>query len=130
MQIHPIRTGTVSVHERQREGRGYGLRRSARTLLDRHWTTPLPIYAWLIEHPEGPILVDTGETARTATAGYLPRWHPYYRLAVRFHVRPDARAREAAEREGVEIRYYDVIYKAVEDVKQALELSSPRGLRC
>jgi len=42
-------------------------------------------------------------------------------IVVGFHVRPDARAREAAEREGVEIRYYDVIYKAVEDVKQALE---------
>jgi len=42
-------------------------------------------------------------------------------IIVGFHVRPDSRAREAAEREGVEIRYYDVIYKAVEDVKQALE---------
>jgi len=42
-------------------------------------------------------------------------------IVVGFHVRPDARARDAAEREGVEIRYYDVIYKAVEDVKQALE---------
>jgi translation initiation factor IF-2 len=42
-------------------------------------------------------------------------------IIVGFHVRPDVRAREAAEREGVEIRYYDVIYKAVEDVKSALE---------
>jgi translation initiation factor IF-2 len=42
-------------------------------------------------------------------------------IIIGFHVRPDTRAREAAERESVEIRYYDVIYKAVEDVKQALE---------
>lgn len=89
MRVHPIRTGTVSVHERQREGRGHGVQRSARTLMDRTWTAPLPIYAWLIDHPEGPILVDTGETARTATPGYLPAWHPYYRFAVRFHVRPE-----------------------------------------
>jgi translation initiation factor IF-2 len=38
-----------------------------------------------------------------------------------FHVRPDAKAREVAEREGVEIRLYSVIYEAVEDVRLALE---------
>jgi len=42
-------------------------------------------------------------------------------IIVGFHVRPDVRARELAEREKVEIRLYDIIYKAVEDVKQALE---------
>ena len=42
-------------------------------------------------------------------------------IIVGFHVRPDPRARELAEREKVEIRYYDIIYKAVEDVRQALE---------
>jgi translation initiation factor IF-2 len=38
-----------------------------------------------------------------------------------FHVRPDANARQAAEREGVDIRTYRIIYEAVEDVKNALE---------
>jgi translation initiation factor IF-2 len=38
-----------------------------------------------------------------------------------FHVRPDAKARAAAEREKVEIRTYTVIYEAVEEVRKALE---------
>jgi translation initiation factor IF-2 len=38
-----------------------------------------------------------------------------------FHVRPDANARNAAEREGVDLRTYRVIYEAVEDVRNALE---------
>ena len=38
-----------------------------------------------------------------------------------FQVRPDANARHAAEREGVDIRTYRIIYEAVEDVKNALE---------
>jgi len=38
-----------------------------------------------------------------------------------FHVRPDAKARDVAEREAVEIRLYSVIYEAVEDVRMALE---------
>jgi translation initiation factor IF-2 len=37
-----------------------------------------------------------------------------------FNVRANAQAREAAEREGVEIRYYAVIYDLVDDVKQAM----------
>lgn len=83
MKVHAVQTGTVRVHERQRTGQGRGVARFARTLLDRQWTEPLPIYVWVIEHPEGLIVVDTGETARASQRGYFPRWHPYYRLAVR-----------------------------------------------
>jgi translation initiation factor IF-2 len=42
-------------------------------------------------------------------------------IVVGFHVRPDARAREAATREGVDIRLYRVIYEAVEEVRKAME---------
>ena len=42
-------------------------------------------------------------------------------IIVGFHTRPDPKARELAEREKVEIRFYDVIYKAVEEVRSALE---------
>src|SRR5690606_15948728 len=38
-----------------------------------------------------------------------------------FNVRPDGAARRAAERAGVEIRTYTVIYQAIDDVKAALE---------
>ena len=37
-----------------------------------------------------------------------------------FNVRANAQAREAAERDGVEIRYYNVIYDLVDEVKQAM----------
>ncbi|MDO8500542.1 MAG: translation initiation factor IF-2 [Gemmatimonadaceae bacterium] len=42
-------------------------------------------------------------------------------IIVGFHVRPDNNARAAAEREGVDIKLYKVIYEAVEDVRAALE---------
>jgi len=37
-----------------------------------------------------------------------------------FNVRAHKEAREAAEREGIEIRYYDIIYNLVDDVKKAM----------
>ena len=42
-------------------------------------------------------------------------------IVIGFHVRPDANARSAAEREKVDVRTYRVIYEAVEEVKSALE---------
>jgi translation initiation factor IF-2 len=38
-----------------------------------------------------------------------------------FKVRPDARVVEIAEKEGVEIKLYDVIYNAINDVRSAME---------
>jgi translation initiation factor IF-2 len=42
-------------------------------------------------------------------------------IIIGFHVRPGADARAVAQREGVDIRLYNIIYEAVEDVRSALE---------
>ncbi|MEE9133739.1 MAG: translation initiation factor IF-2 [Gemmatimonadota bacterium] len=42
-------------------------------------------------------------------------------IVIGFHVRPDRKAREIAERESVDIRSYRVIYEAAEEVRAALE---------
>jgi translation initiation factor IF-2 len=42
-------------------------------------------------------------------------------VIIGFRVRPDSKARQLAERDGVEIWFYDVIYNAVNDVRAALE---------
>ena len=89
MRIHPIQTGTVAVKERQRAGKGPGPTRLLATLADRTFTEPLPILAWLVEHPDGLILVDTGETARVMEPGYFPGWNPYFKRSVRMAVQPE-----------------------------------------
>jgi translation initiation factor IF-2 len=38
-----------------------------------------------------------------------------------FNVRPDGRAKTKADREGVEIRFYSVIYQAIEEIEAALK---------
>lgn len=42
-------------------------------------------------------------------------------IIIGFQVRPSGAARKEAEKEGVEIRLYSVIYKAIEEVKAAME---------
>ncbi len=42
-------------------------------------------------------------------------------IVIGFHVRADAGALNAAERDSVEIRFYNVIYEAIEEIRMALE---------
>jgi N-acyl homoserine lactone hydrolase len=89
VKVHAIRTGFVQVRRSQQQSKGTGLTRAANMLFDPEWTDWLPIYAWAIEHDEGVILVDTGETSRVHQRGYFPIWHPFYRRAAHFSVHPD-----------------------------------------
>ena len=42
-------------------------------------------------------------------------------IIIGFNVRPDTKARERAAREGVDVRFYSVIYAALEDIEQSLK---------
>ncbi|MEO0565318.1 MAG: hypothetical protein AAF125_24640, partial [Chloroflexota bacterium] len=61
IRIHHIQTGFVAVKSAHRsyDGRdGVGF---PAIMADSSWTEWMPITAWAIEHPEGVILIDTGE---------------------------------------------------------------------
>ena len=90
MKIHAIQTGEVQIKTRQVEARRES--RPARildTLRDREWTSWVPILCWAIEHPEGIVMVDSGESSRAGKHGYQPGWDLYGRFAVRFSVTPE-----------------------------------------
>jgi glyoxylase-like metal-dependent hydrolase (beta-lactamase superfamily II) len=58
-------------------------------MADTKWAGWFPIYAWVIDHQEGIIVVDTGDTAQTTfNPEYFPKWHPYYRTSVQFDIKP------------------------------------------
>jgi translation initiation factor IF-2 len=42
-------------------------------------------------------------------------------IVIGFNVRPDVKAREKASREGIDIRFYSVIYAALEDIESSLK---------
>jgi glyoxylase-like metal-dependent hydrolase (beta-lactamase superfamily II) len=144
MKIHTIQTGLVKVRTRQREGVGHGGRRRLNTMLDREWTQWLPINTYAIEHPEGVIVVDTGETARATASGYFPRWHPYYRFAVRLSVRPDDEIGPQLQAIGIDPREVRTVvlthlhtdhaggmhhFQGVEMLASADEIAGAQGLR-
>src|SRR4051794_9353424 len=87
MRVHAIETGVAEVRETQVVGRS-PLRR-LRVVAGRAGFVTIPVRAWLIEHPQGLILVDTGQTARVNTPGYLPPENLYFRRSIRMRVGPD-----------------------------------------
>ena len=89
MEILKIQTGKVRIKENQiSKSKGY-VPQMLKVLFGKKWADWTPIYAWVIDHEEGIIVVDTGETYKTSIKGYLPKWHPYYALAVEFDVKPE-----------------------------------------
>jgi glyoxylase-like metal-dependent hydrolase (beta-lactamase superfamily II) len=90
VKVRAIQTGEVQIKSRHLDTR-FGPRpaRVADVLLDRDWTPPLPILCFAIEHPEGTIMVDTGESAHVNDPGYKPRWHLFMRTSDRSRVAPD-----------------------------------------
>lgn len=83
MRIHALQTGRVRVKRSQLVGQGHGLARRARPLIDKNWSDWLPTYAFAIEHPDGVVVVDSGANVGLMN---LPKWHPYFRLAVHFAI--------------------------------------------
>lgn len=90
MKVHAIQTGQVQIKSRHVEPR-FGPRpaRIADVLADRSWAPRLPITCFAIEHPDGPIVVDTGESSHANDPGYQPRWHPFVRTSERRWVEPE-----------------------------------------
>jgi len=48
-------------------------------------------------------------------------WKALHRRLIAFNVRANRQAKDLAEREGVEIRYYSIIYELLDEIKGALE---------
>jgi N-acyl homoserine lactone hydrolase len=84
MKIHAVQTGFVRIKCAQVEGHGHGWRRRLAVFTDRNWTDWLPTYAWIIDHREGVIVVDTGQGAHLLETG--ASLHPYVRWEVAFRI--------------------------------------------
>jgi len=71
VKIHAIQTGTVAVKRSHLSGRTAHFLTPIKISLDKHFTEFMPIWTWVIEHPEGTIVIDTGENAEVMNPDYF-----------------------------------------------------------
>ena len=82
IKVTAIQTGTVQIKAAQATGEPgrSALGRKIDIFRDLKWLPPLPILAFLIEHPEGLFLIDTGDTAQNSTPGYCHDGTPSFAM--------------------------------------------------
>jgi glyoxylase-like metal-dependent hydrolase (beta-lactamase superfamily II) len=90
MRIHAIKTGQMTVKSNYVTAKGHNrLFRLTSALMDGTWRE-IPVYTWAIEHPEGVIVIDVGETSLVNRPDYFPLIErPYWTTQYEFHVRPE-----------------------------------------
>ncbi len=93
VRIHCFSTGVVRPKAGER-----GIRRYFR---DDWAQAALPVNVFVVEHPGGICLFDTGQTARAAIRGYFPWWGPFFRLS-RFELDASVEAAPQLARLGFE----------------------------
>jgi glyoxylase-like metal-dependent hydrolase (beta-lactamase superfamily II) len=80
VRIHCLSTGRVRPKRGDRGVRRY--------LVDEWADHTRPVNVFLVEHPEGLCLFDTGQTAEATQPGYFPSLYPFFRLS-RFELTPE-----------------------------------------
>ena len=69
--LHGFTTGMVKVKSKFRTAKGNVWTSKINFLLDNQWTEYMPIMVWVIDHPEGVFVIDTGENAQVNNNGYF-----------------------------------------------------------
>ncbi|WP_223068423.1 N-acyl homoserine lactonase family protein [Paenibacillus caui] len=82
MKVHAIEVGRVRVHKEHIEGS----RNRLWVFFSKDWAGTIPIHVYLIEHPNGLILFDTGESPKRNEPSYIPWWSP---RTVEFDLKPE-----------------------------------------
>ncbi|MBR9919727.1 MAG: N-acyl homoserine lactonase family protein [Bacteroidetes bacterium] len=104
--LHGFSTGEVKVKSRFKTAR-FGQQLSKLDFLfDRSWTDFMPIMVWVIQHPEGLFVVDTGENAQVSDEGYFDQESAFARFInthyFSFDVRPEEEVGPQLNRLGFE----------------------------
>ncbi|GAB4514585.1 MAG: N-acyl homoserine lactonase QqlR [Anaerolineae bacterium] len=87
MQLHALRTATIDVKRRYVDGVGpHRVARLINSVLDNRFVR-IPVFVWVVEHPEGVIVVDTGMSAHVNERDYFPVvQRPFWRTQYRYHL--------------------------------------------
>ncbi len=83
VKVHGLCVGTVAVKTTFKTKKGNGFLSKINILLAKYYTEYMPIWVWVIEHPEGLIVVDTGENTDSMDVDkYLSKesWYAKYQF--------------------------------------------------
>jgi glyoxylase-like metal-dependent hydrolase (beta-lactamase superfamily II) len=105
MNIHAISTGRVKITQSWRVGQDGDALRLAHTLFDRRFTDWLPIFCYVVEHPEGLLVIDTGIPANANDPVWFPPWMRLVQRAAYFdQMTPEEEIGPQLQKRGLSIK--------------------------
>src|SRR3982750_725950 len=70
VRVHAIQTGSISVKENFLNQKGDGFLSKLNIVFGTAYASFMPIWVWVIEHPEGVIVIDTGDIKESSYADF------------------------------------------------------------
>src|SRR4030095_3297793 len=70
VKVHAVQTGLISVKENFLNRKGLGMLSKINIALGTSYADYMPIWVWVIEHPEGIFVVDTGDIEESSHADF------------------------------------------------------------
>jgi N-acyl homoserine lactone hydrolase len=83
VKVHAIQTGLISVKENFLNQKGNGLLSKLNIVLGRSYAGYMPIWVWVIEHPEGILVIDTGDIAESGYKDFYKKESMGTRLSLK-----------------------------------------------
>lgn len=91
IKVHGISTGLISLKEKAVNVKSPGMLSLLPTFFTKKFAPMMPIWCWLVEHPEGNILIDVGETSKVHDPDYFKVLDAvssyYFRTQMKFDVK-------------------------------------------
>ncbi|MEL6671041.1 MAG: N-acyl homoserine lactonase family protein [Bacteroidota bacterium] len=114
IKVHGISTGMVKVKAKYLNARRKGLLAALAFLFDKEFSDWAPIWTWVIEHPEGIFLIDTGENANVNDPGYFKSSGAFSNwlntTQFKFKIERDEEIDRQLERVGLSVAKLDRVY--------------------
>ncbi|HEY2347988.1 MAG TPA: MBL fold metallo-hydrolase, partial [Puia sp.] len=98
IKVHAIQTGLISVKENFRKQKGKGFMSKLNIVFGKDFTEFMPIWVWVIEHPEGIIVIDTGDIEESVH----PDFYKKESLGTRLSLRAMSSKRIIGKRDGLD----------------------------
>ena len=70
IKIHAISTGKIGLKSKAMHVKNPGTWSTLMSFRDKNWAEWMSIWCWVVEHPEGTFLIDTGDTAEVNEPNY------------------------------------------------------------
>jgi len=113
IKIHGIKTGKLAIKKSALSSKKPGLVSTVWSFRDRKFGEWLPIWSWLIEHPEGLFLIDTGLSAEVNQPNYFKKLDfiskYYFEKQMLFEIKEEEEIHNQLNKIGIPIQSIDKI---------------------